>query len=127
MPDAGFICNAFAVTFTSVFWKLYGQAPDGAHITNDTFLARVGAVASLFNGLSRMAWGHLGDRHASLVPSAAFGHELASLAFWIIPQRRPSLLVTAQYTIGTQVQLRFTETVLVFRYVTRATKQFHVD
>lgn len=60
--STGFVLNVWAVTYTSVFWKLYGQSSDGAHITSDQYLARVGAVSSLFNGASRILWGHLGDR-----------------------------------------------------------------
>jgi hypothetical protein len=67
--------------------------------------------------------GAFGRQACFLDPFAAFGHELASLAFWIIPQPRPSW-VSAQYSIGTH-STPFKRQSKYF--VTCATKQFLVD
>eukprot|EP01134_Creolimax_fragrantissima_P007865 CFRG7865T1 len=48
-------------TFVSAFWKLFGQSPDGAHISSDHFLSSAGAAASVLNAVGRIFWGHMFD------------------------------------------------------------------
>ncbi|KNC75844.1 hypothetical protein SARC_11635, partial [Sphaeroforma arctica JP610] len=48
-------------TFVSANWKLFGNSPEGAHISSDLFLSSVGACASIFNALGRIVYGRLFD------------------------------------------------------------------
>jgi hypothetical protein len=53
-----FLFNQQAIGYISTMYKAYGLT----FIQNDRFLALVGAVASVFNSLGRIAWGSVGDR-----------------------------------------------------------------
>lgn len=54
---ATFFFNTQAIGYINSMYKAYGQT----FITDDHFLAIVGAVAAIFNATGRIFWGHLCD------------------------------------------------------------------
>ncbi|XP_005105928.2 oxalate:formate antiporter [Aplysia californica] len=65
-------CNGQGSIFVAALYKAYGQT----FISDDTFLALVGAFAAIFNGLGRIFWGIIADkisfRVSMLLMTAAF-------------------------------------------------------
>lgn len=58
-----FLLSGLVVTYISSTWKIAGQTL----IKDDRFVVAVGAVSSVFNGLSRPLWGMLVDRFGFLL------------------------------------------------------------
>ena len=54
-----FLLNAMVVTFVSTLWKTFGLEQVA---NNDSLMAALGAVSSVFNAFGRIAWGLLADK-----------------------------------------------------------------
>ena len=78
---ATFFLNTQAITYINSMYKAYGQT----FISDDHFLAFVGAFAAVFNAGGRIFWGHLCDnfgyRACMMIITAAIASLYASLYF----------------------------------------------
>jgi len=53
-----FFCNGMGITYMAGYWKIYGQNCS----FDDQYLATIGSVSSVANGLGRIMWGKIADR-----------------------------------------------------------------